>query len=363
MKTVFTFLLSAWTLSLSAQGYTFPNVGRSEARQISAVIDTVFADIGRGHVPSELITGKKKELTREMLEYLENRLNGGVRSEIINCYPIDTQLYRVMVACKKVDTLRQIFTFDVQLRRGEATIDLPLWYETRNWSERQVGAIHYFYDHDFEPNAAHEFDAANRRIAKKLGLPAESFDFYLSDNYQQIMQWLGVTYDINTAGETRDGFIIEQTIFAIQHNEDFSHDLVHYYVYKVRKGPRNAYAEEGVAYYWGNAYYPDAQGRMIGLEQLKADLRSFLEAHSDTDLLIIFRQNPRGIFGPAKEVSVRSTLSGIIAEYIERKYGVAGVLQMLNCGAGEANYFAVTQSLANINAANFNTRLRELLGK
>jgi hypothetical protein len=363
MRTVLTSLLAAFTLSLSAQGYSFPNIGQPEAQEIRAAMDTVFAAIGRGHVPSELISGNQKELTREMLEYLKNRMGEIVAHEIINCYPLDTQVYRVMVACRIADSLRQIFTLDVELRQGHATVDLPLWHDTRNWSSAQVGTIRYFYDHDFDPNAARDFDEFNRQIANKLGLPAEPFDFYLSDNYQQIMQWLGLTYDSQTAGETRDGFNIEQTIFAIQHNEDFSHDLVHYYVYKVRKGPRNSYAEEGVAYYWGNAYYPDAKSRMITLERLKTDLRAYLAVHADVDLLTFFWQNQRGVFGPAKEVSVRSTLSGVIAEYIEKKYGINGILQLLNCGAGEAHYFAVTQSLVGINAVNFNTRIRELLEK
>ncbi len=113
---------------------------------------------------------------------------------------------------------------------------------------------------------------------------------------------------------------IEQTIFAIRHNEDFSHDLVHYYVYKVRKGPRNPYAEEGVAYYWGNAYYPDAKGDMIILDRLKRDLRVYLAAHPGADLLTFLPpKSTWGFCNFVKEVSVRSTLSGIIAEAVEQK--------------------------------------------
>jgi hypothetical protein len=177
------------------------------------------------------------------------------------------------------------------------------------------------------------------------------------------MQWLSITYDKHDAGKTRDGFNIDRTIFAIQHNEDYSHDLVHYYVYRVRKGPHNGYAEEGVAYYLGNAYYTDAQGQMITVDRLKTDLRSYLKAHPGLDMLALFRQNQRGLFGPAKEISARSTLSAIIAATIEKKYGVDGILKPLNCGAGEADYFAVTQSLAGINPANFNQQVAELLGK
>ena len=200
MKIALTALLIAFALSLSAQTYSFPNVGQPQARQIQEIADTLFACIGRGHVPPELITGQQKELTREMLEYLQNRLGKGVTSSIINCYPLEGQLYRVMIARRKADTLRQLFTFDVTLQQQRATVDLPLWYDTRNWSVKQAGTIRYYYDHDFDPKAASDFDNKNQQIAKKLGLPPETFNFYLADNYQQIMQWLGLTYDIQSAG-------------------------------------------------------------------------------------------------------------------------------------------------------------------
>ncbi len=157
MKTALTAVLMVFAYSLSAQTYTFPNIGQPEARQIATAIDTLFACINRGHVPPELISGKQKELTREMLEYLKYRQLPGVTHEIINCYPLDGQAYRVMVACKKADTMQQIYTFDVQLEQGQATIDLPLWRDTRNWSSSQAGTIHYYYDHDFDPNAAQAF--------------------------------------------------------------------------------------------------------------------------------------------------------------------------------------------------------------
>jgi hypothetical protein len=361
MKIIWTIILVVFWFAVSAQSYTFPNIGKPEAEQIRKSIDTAFEGIARGNIAAESVTGKQKELTREMLNYLKPQLSDGISHEIINCYPLDPHLYRVMIALNKDDTLRQVFTIDVTLMKGQATIDLPLWYDTRNWSTKQIGTIRYRYDHDFKLKAAKDFDKANKRISGKLDLHPDSLDFYLSDNYQQIMQWLSISYSRQIAGLTRDGFNTEQTIFAIQHNEDFSHDLVHFYVFKVRKGPRNGYAEEGVAYYWGNAYYPDVTGQMIELRRLKTDLRDYLVSHPDTDLLRVFRQTQRGLFGPVPEISPRSTMSAIIAEQIEKDHGVNGILQLLNCGAGESNYFSVTQSLAGIDTANFDIRVRKLL--
>lgn len=361
MNRLLTAFLAAFSLSVAGQGYTFPNIGETDVQQVRTTIDTLFAGIRIGHVPLQSITGPQKELTRDMLEYLKNRQGEGISHEIVNCYPLDSQNYRVMVACSNANVLQQLYTVDVRLDQARVTVDLPLWHDTRTWSSDRTGTIHYYYDHDFDAGAARDFNETNRRIAGKLGLPVDSFDFYLSDNYQQIIHWMGLTYDRLTAGQTRDGFIIGHTIFAICHNEDFSHDLVHYYVYKVRKAPRNPYAEEGVAYYWGNAYYPDGEGRMISLGRLKADLRDYLATHPDVDWLTLFQKNQRGVFGPAKEVSVRSTLSGIIAENIEKNHGLDGILRLLNCGAGEEDYFRVTGMLAGIDSANFNRRIPELL--
>jgi hypothetical protein len=363
MKTALTALLMLFACRLSAQSYTFPNIGQPQARQISTLIDTLFAGMGRGQIATELISVKGKELTREMLEYYKYRLPKGINHHIINCYALDSAQYRVVIAGSKADTLQQIYTFDVQLSGDHPKVDLPLYHDTRNWQFRVVGTIRYRYDHDFNPTAAKAFDAANKRIAQKLGLPTERFDFYLADNYQQIMQWLGLTYDKLTVGQNGDGYNAAQTIFAIRHNEDFSHDLVHYYVYKIRKSPRNPFAEEGVAYYWGNAYYPDTQGKMINLDRLKKDLRAYLAAHPSADWLALFRQNQRGAFGPVKEISPRSTISAIIAEAIEQKRGTDGIIKLLNCGTGEASYFAATDSLLNIITINFNKRVAELLGK
>jgi hypothetical protein len=360
MKILLTALLVSCAVSVTGQGYAFPNIGESDAQQIRTAIDSLFAGIRRGYIAPESISGKHKALTCETLEYFRDRLGEDELHEIINCYPLRSEEYRVMVACTHATGLRQLLTFDVRPGESHATVDLPLWQDTRNWSSCRVGTIHYFYDHDFDRHAADEFDQTNRRIARKLGLPVDSFDFYLSDNYQQIMHWMGLAYDSVSAGQTRNGFDVGQTIFAICHNEDFSHDLVHYYVYKIRKGPRNPFAEEGVAYYWGNAYYTDSAGRMVPLLRLKTDLRGYIAKHPEADWLTLFRKNQRGVFGPAKEVSVRSTLSGIVAEYLENKYGVEGVLALLNCGAGEDNYFKITAKLAGLDASNFNQRIVEL---
>jgi hypothetical protein len=322
----------------------------------SNAVDALFASIKTGQIPDTLLTGKDTGLTRTIL--LNYRPIAEMRHELINEYPLEKGLYRLMIVC---DTLRELLTLDARLEQDQVRFALPLWYDSRNWKEVQAGTVCYHYDHDFEPKAAKAFDAFNRQLAGKLGLQPMRLEFYLTDNYQQIQHLFGFSYDRSAAGKTRDGsYANERTIFAIMHNEDFSHDLVHYYVSLIRKSPRNSFAEEGLAYYWGNAYYTDSAGQMIPFPRIKRELQAYLVQHPEADLLSLFRQDARGLFGSAAEVSLRSALSAVLMEAIEKEQGVSGVLRLINCGSGEQNYFSVLEKLTSINTSNFDERLRRL---
>jgi hypothetical protein len=57
---------------------------------------------------------------------------------------------------------------------------------------------------------------------------------------------MGYEYRATSNGKTRNGYgVVANTIFSVMHNEDFSHDLFHYYSAKIRSNEENWYAEEG----------------------------------------------------------------------------------------------------------------------
>src|SRR5262249_29403745 len=154
-----------------------------------------------------------------------------------------------------------------------------------------------------------------------------------------VLQLLGYAYDWESNGRTRDGYgISSHTIFSIMHNEDFSHDAFHYYAAKVRAGgKRNSTAEEGLAYYWGNAYYTDPDGQMIDQPVLVKRLAQYIETNPSTSLWTLFNDNPKIYNDLAKEIAVKSVISGVLCEEVERQKGKEGVLALINCGAGDAS--------------------------
>jgi hypothetical protein len=281
--------------------------------------------------------------------------------QLMNFYPLDKDRYWVTVGCMNGAVISKIFSFVARDENGRYSLATPLAWLTRDWTIKTIGRITYHYRSSLNIARARAFDRKNDIIAKKLGLTPENLHFYLTDNYQQIQTLLGQDYDAESAGDVRDGYWKGDSIFATMHNEDYSHDLVHNYTLKIRTNSRNSAAEEGLAYYWGNAYYTDANGQMIDYPEMVSALGIYLQAHPDSTLSSLFRHNAKVFPGLAPEVSARSVISALLFEHIEKTKGVDGVKALINCGKGDDNYFNTLNGLTGINRENFDEKVRGLL--
>lgn len=281
--------------------------------------------------------------------------------QLINLHAIADDRYLISIAYIGSNSLKAIIDFEAKINHDWITFSIPLFYLTEKWKIRNVGNITYHYANDINLARAKKFNSNNTRIAEKLGLRPEKFEFYLVDNYQEILKLLGYSYDSETAGHETDGLGISSGyIFSIMHNEDFSHDTFHYYAEKVRTHPRNGAAEEGIAYSWGNAYYTDSSGEMITQKQLVKLLKIYLQQYPNTSLLELFSKNP--LIFPAK-TKVRSLIASIISDEVERRKGITGIKALIDCGRGDDNYFKVVNELISVNPADFDVELKKLLNK
>ncbi len=279
--------------------------------------------------------------------------------QLINAHIIGEDQYFISLAYVGDNTLKSIMNFKATVYPEGIKFSVPLFYLTRNWKEKKVGRITYHYADYFNQERAAKFNRENTCIAEKLGLPPENFDFYLVDDYFDILRFLGYSYDSETAGHENEGFSpVNGYIFSTMHNEDFSHDLFHYYAEKIRTHSRNSAAEEGIAYSWGNAYYVDNNGEMIDQRQLVEILKSYLLTNPNTSLLNLFSKNPP-IF--PFNTKVRSLIASLISDEVERRKGLTGIKLMIDCGHGDDNYFKIIKQLIGINATNFDAEVKQLL--
>jgi hypothetical protein len=331
-------------------------------------LDSFLNRIQEQRIDSTDVTGANSKLSLSMFSSIKYRIGGAdsnklqsTQPTVLKLYPLQDSVYYCSLAFLSNGQVKEILTVLITLNAGRTAFAIPLGYFTRTWKLKRVGLTTYHYADHINLETATLFDRKNRLIAQKLGLSPERFDFYLCDNYQDILELLGFSYDSASAGNIDDGYGVDEgTIFSIRHNEDFSHDLFHYYSGKFRHNKRNSAADEGVAYSWGNPYYTDKQGAMITRHQLVAQLKDYLAHHPEASLLTLFEKNPM-IF-PSK-AKVRSLLSSLICDEIERRAGANGIKELLDCGLGDENYFRVTGKLTGITTENFNQEMRELLNK
>ena len=329
-------------------------------------LDSLLNRIGQQRIDSTDVTGVTAALSLSVFSGMKDQIWGAdtntpqiFQPTLLKLYPLDDSVYFCSLAFLTQCHIKEILSILITFNAGRTAFSIPLSYYTRTWKLKRVGLTTYHYPDHINLQRAAQFDTKNRGMAMKLGLNPEKFDFYLCDNYQDILGLLGYSYDSALAGNIEDGYGVDNaTIFSIRHNEDFSHDLFHYYSAKFRKHRRNSAADEGVAYSWGNPYYTDKQGAMISRHQLVDSLKSYLKLHPETSLLTLFEKNPM-IF-PSK-TKVRSLLSSLICDDVERRAGTKGIKELLDCGPGDENYFLIVNKLIGINVENFNQQMQALI--
>ena len=181
----------------------------------------------------------------------------------------------------------------------------------------------------------------------------------------RVLQLQGFEYVLSSNGLTNDGYgVFNNTIFAVMGNEDFSHDLLHHYTEKFRGEIKiNLPVEEGIAYSWGNAFYAKANGDMIEQKELVQELKDYLKGNPKTNMLDLYSNNPRIFKNYPARVSVRSTISSLLADEVERVKGMEGIKALIKCGPGDDNFFKSLNDLVSIDKTNFDKEVRRLISQ
>ena len=342
-------------------------------------LESFFSKITKGTIDESMLTSQRARLTQSQLQELVNyethkdsvtlKLKD---KQLVNIYPISNTEYLLTISYTynhpNSDPI-QLYLINLIATKegGKFTFSIPLDYLTRYWKTQTIDNITYHFRDKLNLERASQFSKKNSEIARKMGLTPEKLDFFITDNFQEISELLGFRYSFFSNGKYRDGYGVDsKTIFAIMNHEDFSHDIFHYYSSKINKPEnRNWVAEEGIAYLWGNAYYTDPNGEMISHEKLVIKLQHYLSKNPNTDLYELFSEDVKIFNDIAPEISVRSTISGVIAQSIETRKGDEGITKLINAGSENKieRYLNVTNELIGINKENFNIKVRKLIDK
>jgi len=347
--------------------------------RILTSLDLLINQMSKGNLNTDLITNENSGLTISTLEnFQEYELSkDSVRlkvkdKQVTNLYPVSDSKYSLSIAyatsiTNETPVIIYILNLIADDSNNKITFSTPIDYLTRYWKTTTVGNVIYHHRGEINKDRAELFAKKNTLIASKLGVKPEKFHFYMCDNRQEILKLQGLEYSIRYNGKTRDGYGVDAgTIFSVMNNEDFSHDMFHYYSGKINERKnRNWITEEGLAYSWGNAYYTDKDGEMITHKQLVNELRTYLSKNPNKTIFELFKEDTKIFNHIAPEISVRSTISGLIANEVENKKGKEGIQVLINCGRKDKlkNYLKAINDLIGISENNFNTKVLKLIKK
>lgn len=329
-------------------------------------LDFMFKDMKLKGM-SNFIDKRNEEITYNLINSVSSieYYNPNVTKQIINAYEIGKNEYLLKIAyidCNENSRIHAIISIMAKLYDELVTFSSPISHLTSNWTSKQQGTITYYYNSFFNDEVAKNFNKNNSNISSKLGVPVEKLNFYKCYSYQEALTLIGIDFLLKSNGKVQLSKIIGNTIITGLNSEDFSHDIFHFYSAKLfERKNRNWIAEEGIAYSWGNAYYTDSNGKMIERDQLISLLKIYLKENPQESLLELF-QNKTKIFNEVSPyVSVRSTISSLICDEVQRKKDIEGLKVLINSGKGEANFFNAIDNLLGINKNNFDKELEKLL--
>ena len=344
---------------------------------ILSTLNDLIGQVKSGIIDDELIDPLFREFSKSVLLNVldfdikdEAEQNGTYSLRLVNLYPLSEDefsltLLGVVLSTSQSPTIKVVFELIAKEKNGEVMFASSLANNTKAWDQTEVGNIAYYHSKPLNIERASKFDQKNTIIANKMGQSAEKFHFFMTENFQEILRLWGVSYYADENGKYRDGYgVADGCIFAIMNNEDFSHDIFHYYSGKInQRTNRNWITEEGVAYSWGNAYYTDSKGNMIDQGVLVKSLARYLIEHPSVDPLDLFLSNQKIFTELASEVSPRSLMSSLLCDEVERKYGMEGLNKLINCGGKqrEKMYFQAINELLRITKENFNSRIKVLI--
>jgi hypothetical protein len=336
-------------------------------------LDSLYAGISKGKPDSNLLDKTNYRLNLSVIRSLKENekkdsTNNFYKKELINFYRISSDQYFMSIAymankVNEIPELKLILNLVVKNEKEKITFSIPLSYLTKDWNTKTTGDITYYFPHHLNTTVANTFNAKNTQIATKLGLKPEKLKFYMCQNQQEIINLFGREYDLDANGRTREGYGVgANTIFSIMNNEDFSHDVFHFYSAKIRgEIKRNHTVEEGMAYFWGNAYYTKANGEMVEHKELVLQLKAYIKQNPGINLLKLFINDTNIFTQVPGEISVKSTISGLLCMEVEQKKGIAGIKKLICCGKGDEAFFKTLDELIAVNTSNFDKEVRKLI--
>lgn len=371
---LFAFNVFCWAQQsvITVPGYLKMSADEATSIKILTALDGFYTEISEGRVDNQYLNDEHRALTVANLyrfydyEAGKDSIAKTINDKtLVNFYTLEDHKYSLTISFIKPtragDTaLYYLLELIATVKEDGVVFSLPLATATADWQQKMIGKTTYVYRNEIVGERAELFDAKNEKIAAFYDQSAQPLTVFMCANYNEISDLLGLKYDVYANGNFRDGYgVVGNTIFSVMNNEDFSHDIVHFYSEITYEwASRNRTVEEGFAYFLGNGYYTNSEGEMVEYNEMKMALGKYLSENPNTAVLSLLKEDPRILSNLAPEISTKSAIIAVILEQIMNTAGKEGVKTLLTSGRENQldTFLLLLESDFGWNKENFNQK-------
>ncbi|MBC3794743.1 hypothetical protein [Spirosoma utsteinense] len=224
-----------------------------------------------------------------------------------------------------------------------------------SFNQHKVDMINYYHPkrRNLDIPLCHKFALENTKIAQKFSVNPISVTYYLCENNKEVQRLKGFDFEISMAYPNQiSGLadIFNNTIYAGNNSEWYSHELIHLYVNKIYGTNINEIFNEGIATYLGGSVDKP-------LEFHLRKVTKYVKLHP------VNFNNLSSLDGIDGETNFQYSIGGLLCKIVEDKQGFEGVKKLLETGRSDEEFFQAIESIVKVKSIDFNKFIYEELEK
>lgn len=249
--------------------------------------------------------------------------------------------------------LRAIYNLYATIQHGRVVFSRPLSYNTRNWKLYQFKEILYFISplKVINKDEIAKQDAFIAFLSTYLNTSRIPITYYSCTNPKEIFEIRGFdyTHSMYMAKKGGQNEVWSNTIFSGNNSEEYNHEIVHSYLFKLYGKTIPGLIDEGFAtYIAGSSQIPYTKHRK--------NLEKHLDKNPTFDLMQCL--NPYSDIYINEDTSIPYMTGALICEHILRTNGKSKLLDVFLAGKSKPDLWKALNTFG-ITKNNFNEVIRK----
>ena len=284
-----------------------------------------------------------------------------VQCKIIGIFPLENGYWSLISSFSHLDEsgelhLDVISAVYAKEIAGKYLLISSAEYLKTVFEHRKVGNINYYIHpfHNFKMEEARQMNDFNMEMSKEFGVEPLEFDYFVASNARDIARTWGYEYMNRMYNPSGKGGIASwrnMIIYSGNNSSFFPHELVHLYTYHVVPKDPHFWVGEGIATFFAGTSTYSFHGHMLKLQQ-------FLAEDPDYDLSDITKLN-KTIPNGEHASDLRYVIGGLLMMKIYEKEGVKGLVESLEYGTSDEEFFRLMQDKLGVKRENFDEYIKQ----